>query len=355
MQTNYQDRLFLLDFSRAELSAFVSRIGLESYRADQIFRGIYHQRLPDFSSLSTITLRWRQQLDQTTTLRTSTLARQVQSKLDNTTKFLWRLHDGRHIESVVIFEGKRTTYCISTQVGCALNCGFCATGAMGFLRNLGCGEILEQIIQMSHASNTTATNIVFMGMGEPLLNTANVLKAARIIADPEGLAVAKRRITISTSGIAPAIQQLADVDFPYSLAVSLNAADDRKRNLLMPINTKYPLKQLLESLSYFFQKQKSRITYEYILIAGLNDSEEDALNLIKICKKIPSKINLIPCNPTKKKYRPPTTDRIDWFAAYLRDHFCTVTLRLRKGHDIDAACGQLYAAQSHTSNKKDSC
>jgi 23S rRNA (adenine2503-C2)-methyltransferase len=350
MQTNYQDRIYLLDFSREELAAFSVGLGLEKYRADQLFKGIYHQRLPTFANLSTFTKVLRQKLDDRTTLRTLGLTHRVTSKLDNTIKFLWALNDGKHMESVVIFEGRRTTYCISTQVGCALKCDFCATGEMGFLRNLGCGEIVEQVLQMSHLSRTTPTNIVFMGMGEPLLNTTNVLKAASIMSDPEGLAIARKRITLSTSGIAPAIRKIADMDFPYSLAVSLNAADDRKRSLLMPINKQFPLKQLLESLVYLYLKQKTRITYEYVLIAGLNDREIDAENLIKLCKKVPSKINLIPCNIIKKKYQPPTADHINWFASFLRDHHCTVTLRLRKGHDIKAACGQLYAAHAGISS-----
>jgi 23S rRNA (adenine2503-C2)-methyltransferase len=352
MQTNYQDRIYLLDLSWEELVAFVSKMGIDNFRAKQIFKGIYHQLLSDFSSLSTLKKSLRKKLDETAVLRNLTLKDRVKSVLDATNKFLWELSDTKLIESVVIYEGKRTTYCISTQVGCALDCKFCATGAMDFLRNLRSGEIIEQVIQMKLISGTTPTNIVFMGMGEPLLNTKNVIKAAHILSDPEGLAIARKRITFSTSGIVPAIRKLADGDFPFSLAVSLNAADDRKRDSLMPVNTKFPIKELLRSLAYFYSKNKSRITFEYVLISGLNDQKEDAVNLIRICKKLPSKINLIPCNSGNIKYQPPATDHINWFASYLRDHHCTVTLRLRKGHDIEAACGQLYAKQIKAESKK---
>jgi 23S rRNA (adenine2503-C2)-methyltransferase len=214
---------------------------------------------------------------------------------------------------------------------------------MGLIRNLSSGEIVEQIIQMNRIAQTRPTNIVFMGMGEPLLNIKNVLKAAYIMSDAEGMAIARKRITFSTSGIVPVIRNLADSDFPFSLAVSLNAADDFKRQSIMPVGIKFPLKELLESLVYFFSKKKSRITFEYVLIAGLNDSRKDAGNLIKICKKVPSKINLIPCNSLDSNFQPPASDHINWFASHLRDHHCTVTVRSRKGYDIEAACGQLYA------------
>ena len=254
------------------------------------------------------------------------------------------------MESVIIYEGKRITYCISTQVGCALDCRFCATAKMGFLRNLSAGEIVEQVIQMNNSEQILPTNVVFMGMGEPLLNRQNVLKAAHLMSDPEGMTIARKRITISTSGIVPAIQKLADSDFPFSLAVSLNAPDDYKRRMLMPVSERFPLKELVESLVYFYSKTKSRITFEYVLIAGMNDSREDAENLVKICRRIPSKINLIPCNSHDPQFKAPADVQINRFATYLRDHFCTVTTRLRKGFDIDAACGQLYTR--HAGSKK---
>jgi 23S rRNA (adenine2503-C2)-methyltransferase len=342
MQTNYRDRIYLLDLSWEELVAFVAEAAIDNYRSKQIFKGVYHHLLPDFSSLSTLSKPLRKKLDEMTVLRQLTLKDRRISRLDDTSKFLWTLSDNKLIESVVIYEGKRTTYCVSTQVGCALGCRFCATGEMGFLRNLRSGEIVEQVIQMKQISESTPTNIVFMGMGEPLLNTRNVLKAAHIISHPEGLAVARKRLTFSTSGIVPAIRKLADSPFPFALAVSLNAADDRTRNMLMPVNVKFPLNQLLQSLIYFYSKHKSRITFEYVLISGVNDHEEDAVNLVNICKKIPSKINLIPCNSQNRQYQPPATDHINWFASFLRNQHCTVTLRLRKGYDIEAACGQLY-------------
>jgi len=343
MQFYNRDKIYLLDHSRNELIGFIQNLGLEKYRAQQVFRGIYIQLLPDFKHLTTISKKLREQLDSTAILRSLKLIKTKKSPLDHTVKFLWQLADGKSIESVIIYEGKRITFCISSQVGCALDCKFCATGRMGFLRNLTAGEIVEQVILMKQNTQNLTTNIVFMGMGEPLLNTKNVLKACDIISDPEGLAFARKKITISTSGIIPGIRKLADIKAPFSLAISLNTVFEETRRELMPISKKYPLEKLLPAIGYYTSRTKRRITFEYILFAGLNDTIRDAQQLLKFTTGIPCKINLIPCNIDDPNFPPPAPEKLRWFHEYLNKHNRTVTTRLRKGWDIQAACGQLNA------------
>lgn len=359
MQTNNPNMRYLLDLSRDELLDFITSIELESYRADQVFKGIYHQQIENFTNLSTLSKPIRQILDQKTTLRTLNLEQETQSDEDDTTKFLWQLADGLKIESVIIYEGERVTFCISSQVGCALDCQFCSTGKMGFLRNLSSGEIVEQVLQMKKKAIRPVSNIVFMGMGEPLLNIKNVLKASYILSDPQGLAFSRKKITISTSGIAPAIGKLADMDIPFSLAISLNAVFEEKRKKIMPVSENYPLKILMENIRYYVEKTGKRVTFEYILIKDLNDGKADADKIILITKDIPCKINLIPCNSTDPAYPPSSDETAIWFADYLHDRGRTATVRLRKGWGIQAACGQLYAniekkigAKISTQNRK---
>ena len=239
MQTQQSDRKYLLDFSREDLIDFVKEINLESYRADQIFKGLYVQQISDFIHLTTLSKSTREKLSQSAVIRSLRQMDITISPSDNTTKFLWQLADGFKIESVIIYESKRVTFCISSQVGCALDCQFCSTGKMGFLRNLSSGEIVEQVLQMKQQSLKPVTNIVFMGMGEPLLNIRNVLKAAYMLSEPEGLAFSRKKITISTSGVVPGIRQLAELNAPFSLAVSLNAVYEEKRKKIMPISVNF--------------------------------------------------------------------------------------------------------------------
>jgi 23S rRNA (adenine2503-C2)-methyltransferase len=352
MQTNNQSKKYLLDYSREEVISFVQEMGMEAYRADQIFKGIYVQKLPDFSTLTTISKASRDDLDAKSTLRTLQLSEQTVSEIDGTTKFLWSLADGLKIESVIIYEGSRVTFCISSQVGCALDCQFCTTGKMGFLRNLTSGEIVEQVLLMIQKAGKPATNIVFMGMGEPLLNIKNVIKASYILSDPEGFAFSRKRITISTSGVAPVIRELADSKVPFSLAISLNAVFEDKRKLIMPVSEKFPLKMLMENIRYYVQKTDMRVTFEYIMIKGLNDSREDADRLITMTRQIPCKINLIPCNSSDPAYPPTDDETVKWFGDYLHDRGRTATVRLRKGWEIQAACGQLYAKNNIKKSRK---
>lgn len=352
MQTNNQPRKYLLDFSREEVAHFVQQIGLAPYRTDQIFKGMYVQKLADFSGLTTVSKNARVNLNNIATLRTLELKDQTVSERDGTLKFLWSLSDGLKIESVIIYEGSRVTFCISSQVGCALDCQFCTTGKMGFIRNLTSGEIVEQVLRMIEKADKPVTNIVFMGMGEPLLNIKNVLKASYIMSDPEGLAISRKRITISTSGVAPVIRELADSAMPFSLAISLNAVFEDKRKKIMPISEKFPLDLLLQNIRYYVQKTGMRVTFEYIMIKGLNDSQRDADQIINLTRRIPCKINLIPCNSSDPDYPPSDDETVKWFGDYLHDRGRTATVRLRKGWEIQAACGQLYAKNSTRKGRK---
>jgi 23S rRNA (adenine2503-C2)-methyltransferase len=343
MQTINQTKKYLLGLSREEVRQFVREKGMAAYRADQIYKGIYVHSLSDFDRLTTLSKSDRRELNESACLRTLCLERFTTSDLDGTTKFLWSLPDGSKIESVIIYEDKRITFCISSQVGCALDCQFCTTGRMGFVRNLSSGEVVEQVMMMKDKALKPATNIVFMGMGEPLLNLRNVLKASYILSDPEGLAFSRKKITISTSGVAPAIKKLADEDIPFSLAVSLNAVFEEKRKKIMPVSDHFPLELLIKNIRYYVQKTGKRITFEYIMIRDFNDTKEDADRLIKLTRQLPCKINLIPCNSSDPAFPPSEDETVTWFADYLHDRGRTATTRLRKGWEIQAACGQLYA------------
>ena len=352
MQTNNTGRNYLLNYSRDEIRSYIQNMGMAPYRADQLMKGIYVQKLPDFSELTTFSKSQRTMLNNISTLRTFKSLQIVKSDRDKTTKFLWSLNDGLKIESVIIYEKNRVTFCISSQVGCALDCQFCATGKMGYLRNLSSGEIIEQVLLMMERADKQPTNIVFMGMGEPLLNLKNVIKACYIFADPQGMAFSQKKITISTSGIAPAVRKLADMNAPFSLAVSLNAVFEEKRKKLMPVSENYPLPLLFDNIKYYVSTTGKRVTFEYILIDGVNDSKKDADQLIKLTSKLPCKINLIPCNSDDSRYAPTPDDKAKWFADYLHQRGKTSTVRLRKGWEIQAACGQLYTKNENRIGSK---
>jgi 23S rRNA (adenine2503-C2)-methyltransferase len=341
MQSYNNGKVYLLDQSKEDLTAYLVGLGHDKYRANQLFHAIYARLLPNFNDISVFSKSLRDQLQDLTILRTFTLVDQIQSQADKTTKFLWQLQDGATIESVIIYEGKRITFCISSQVGCALDCKFCETGQMGFIRNLSSGEIIEQVILMKQQAASVPTNIVLMGMGEPLLNLNNVIKACYVLSDPAGLSFSRKKITISTSGIIPGIRKLADMNSPFSLAVSLNAVFEQKRRVMMPISFRYPLEKLLPTLQYYVHKTKKRLTIEYVLMAGKNDSLTDAKALLKFTSRLPCKINLIPCNTNQDAYRASPPEKIHQFHDYLIKHNRTVTIRMRKGWEIQAACGQL--------------
>lgn len=345
------DKLNILDLSRDEMEGQIVRLGEPPYRYRQIFAGIYSSRWETFHDFTTLPKALRSRLDDVFTLRSLRRADQIESSIDGTTKFLWQLPDGMKMESVIIYEGKRITFCISSQVGCALGCTFCATGKMGILRDLTAGEIVEQVLHMKKTAKDLPTNIVFMGMGEPMNNYENVMKAADILSDPEGLCFNRKKITISTSGIIPGIYRMADENSPYSLAISLNATTNETRKSIMPVTKKYDIDALMEAARYYAGKTRKRITFEYILIDGLNASVEDAHRLVKMTHGLRCKINAIPSNSGDPAYPPPDKPTIDAFENYLNDHHRTITIRLRKGWEIQAACGQLYAKNETAARK----
>lgn len=340
------DRVDLKGLWIKDLEVFLEKLGEQKYKAKQIAKWIYSKGVTDFAQMTDLSKELRQKLSQVAYIGKLKLVRRQVSKLDQTEKFLFELSDESRIETVLMREEKRVTVCISTQVGCALNCIFCATGKSGFERNLSAGEIVDQIIAVrGHLKeNEKITNIVIMGMGEPLLNYENVVKAIRIIQSELGLSLSARKITLSTAGIVPGIRQLADEGLKIKLALSLNAPDDELRRKLMPITGKYLLPDVLEALRYYAKRTDIRITFEYILIKGVNDSEEQALKLAKLVRGIPCKINLIPYNPIKGcPYEKPDQETMQAFRDILYPRAPAVTLRKSKGADIQAACGQLKA------------
>ncbi|MEW6685254.1 MAG: 23S rRNA (adenine(2503)-C(2))-methyltransferase RlmN [Candidatus Edwardsbacteria bacterium] len=333
-------KLDLKGFSLSELNDFVVSLGEKPYRAKQLSTWIYKYGCNDFSSMTNFSQSFREKLCSQAEISSLNLAKALESS-DGTEKFLFQLSDGKKIESVLIPEKRRITLCLSTQVGCPLGCLFCATAKMGFTRNLSTGEILDQIIKVQ-SQKGPLTNLVLMGMGEPLLNYEATMKAVRIINRVEGFQMGARKITVSTAGIIPSIERLSEEKLQIKLAVSLNATVDTVRNYLMPINKKYPLRVLLSAIRNFVKITKKRITFEYILISDINDSLKDAERLSKIAQEIPCKINLIPLNPFPNSFlKPPTLKKILQFRDYLYPRTPAVTLRISRGQDILAACGQL--------------
>jgi len=349
-----------------ELVSFVEGIGEKRYRALQIFRWIYNKFASSFNEMTDISASFRQALEQCAELSSLHEVNRTRS-IDGTTKFLFELFDGARIESVLIPSSTETedgegrlTLCVSTQVGCPLACAFCATGTMGFARNLTTNEIVDQVITVQRSSSTRISNIVFMGMGEPMLNFENVLKAISILNDEKGLAIGARHITISTAGYADQIRRLADeFDIPVKLALSLHTLDNEKRTLLMPITKKYSVSELLNALEYYYRKTRRRPTLEYILFQDFNDTQDDVRRLISVGKRIPCKINLIPFHSigfTKvagfgATLQPASQERIEQFAQALRNGNLTVMVRSSSGDDIQAACGQLAVL----TNNKEKC
>jgi 23S rRNA (adenine2503-C2)-methyltransferase len=331
-----------------ELVDFLEKRGAPSYRAKQITDWIYKKRVASFDAMTDLPNELRAQLAAEFDTPKTEVVRVLGSK-DTTQKFLFRLRDQNLIESVLIpaspalygQPSDRRTICVSSQVGCAYGCKFCASGLDGFTRNLDAGEIVQQLIEIEKFCGEKIDNVVFMGMGEPLANLRNVLRAIRIINAPWGLGIGARHITVSTSGLAPQIRELANESTQFRLALSLHGATDEVRGRIMPVNRKYPLKVLLEACDYYVAK-KGRLTFEYILIASVNDTDEQARGLAKIARRLSAKINLIPYNTVESlDWSRPSRARQEKFQSILRKHGVVATLRREKGHDIAAACGQL--------------
>ena len=328
-----------------ETRAYVKEIGLAAYKAEQIRQWIFGHKTKSFGGMTNISKELRNYLSSFCIISQLKITK-TELSLDGTKKVLFELEDGNRIESVLIPEKNHFTACISSQVGCAMGCKFCLTAKQGFIRNLRSSEIINQVIQIRELLDQPEklTNIVFMGMGEPLANFDAVTKAVKNIISPDALHFSRRRVTLSTCGLVPEIERLGK-DLPINLAVSLNAADDKTRNILMPINKKYPLKRLMETLKNVPLHKGRRITFEYILIRDINDRLSDAAKLAKLLNNIRAKINLIPFNHYDgSPFGEPDEKRILAFQDELIRKNHTVTIRKSKGADISAACGQLMTA-----------
>ncbi len=326
----------------AELEQVLAGLSIEKFRAKQIFSWIYQKGVFDFDLMTNLPADLRQKLKEKFYIIGFKLVKKSISH-DETQKLLLGLADGNLIESVIIPVEDRVTGCVSSQAGCKYACGFCASGASGFKRNLTCGEILEQVLLIKcNSQDNKLTHIVFMGTGEPLDNYENVLKAIRIINSKEAINIGQRRITISTCGLIPQIKQLAKEGLQIELSVSLHAADDLTRSRIMPINKKYPLKELIPALREYIKETNRQVTFEYTMIKALNSDLLCAKNLVKIVEGLEAKVNLIPCNPIKELgLEPPGKVDILMFRDVLIKADVNVTLRASRGQDIEAACGQL--------------
>jgi 23S rRNA (adenine2503-C2)-methyltransferase len=341
------ERHNLFNFDRQDLEAFFASLGEKTYRAAQVMKWIYHEGITDFAAMTNLSKKLRDKLQEVAEIRPPETVLEHVSK-DGSYKWLIRLDSGNCIETVFIPEPERGTLCVSSQIGCALNCSFCATATQGFNRNLQVAEIIGQLWQANRLlggkrnGNRKITNVVMMGMGEPLLNFDNVVKAMDLMQDDLGFGLSKRRVTLSTAGVVPALYRLREVS-DVSLAVSLHAPYDELRNELVPLNRKYPITELVAACRHYIAgKPQRRITWEYVMLAGINDSETHARALVRLIKSIPSKVNLIPFNAFPGTgYRCSKLAAIERFRAILMAHGVTTVTRKTRGDDIDAACGQL--------------
>jgi len=339
----------LLGFSKEDLENHFKDHGEKPYRAKQVLEWLYQKRVESIEEMSNLPAPMRENLSAHFHIND---LQHVDTKgsEDTTRKFLFRLHDGRYVETVFIpankgLKGKqstRKTICVSSQVGCAFGCKFCASGLAGFTRNLTAAEIVGQMLAVEKLTGETINNVVFMGMGEPLANIANLIKSLEIITSHWGLNIGARSITVSTSGLAPGIRELAEFPVPIRLAISLHGATDEVRDLIMPVNSKWPIKDLFDSLHFWRQHKKQKISLEYILIKGINDDLEQAAILAKRAKGLNAKVNLIPYNTVEGlEWERPAIDHCYAFRDVISDQGINTTLRIEKGGDIEAACGQL--------------
>ena len=336
-------RTNLADLELADLETALEARGFDRFRGRQIYRWIHRRNVTDFNLMTDLSQALRAKIDTEFMSETPQIVADDRS-VDGTRKLVLELGDNRRIESVFIPDTPAMTFCVSTQVGCAMSCGFCLTGKMGLVRNLTAGEIVGQVRVLASVTGLLERpfNIVLMGMGEPLHNYDNTMKALRMLHSEHGLAVSPRRITLSTVGIVPGLERLAREPIMPNLAVSLHATTDEQRTALVPPNRKYPLAEILKACRQFPLKKRSRITFEYVLLDHVNDSAEDARRLAGLLNGIKAKVNLIPLNPAPGiPYRRPSDERVDRFAQGLADRHITVSVRKSRGRDIRAACGQL--------------
>lgn len=347
--TTSAEKINLLNFTRPQMKAFFAEMGEKPFRADQVMKWIYHYCVDDFDEMTNINKMLRDKLKELCEIRAPEIASK-QDSLDGTIKFVMRLDGGQEVETVWIPEKDRRTLCVSSQVGCALDCSFCSTAQQGFNRNLTVAEIIGQVWRVSKIIGSfgdtavkPVTNVVMMGMGEPLLNMNHVVPSMELMMEDFGFGLSKRRVTLSTSGVVPALDaMLGKID--VALAISLHAPNNTLRNELVPVNKKYPMEDFLASSKRYVEwsKANDKVTIEYVMLEGINDSMEQAHELAHALRDTPSKINLIPFNPYPgSPYLRSSNSRIDRFNKVLQQHGFTVMVRKTRGDDIDAACGQL--------------
>jgi 23S rRNA (adenine2503-C2)-methyltransferase len=328
-----------------EIKAFFTSHGESAFRATQVYEWLWKRSVHSFDDMTNLSKATREMLKENFVINGAEIDLMQKSK-DGTIKNAFRLHDGKKVEGVLIPAENRMTACVSSQVGCSLECRFCATGKLKRERNLGADEIYDEVVfiqkQAMEHYKAPLSNIVYMGMGEPLLNYSNVLGSIEKITSPEGLNLSSQRITVSTAGVAKMIKKLGDDQVKFNLALSLHAATDEKRSQIMPINDSNPLKEVAEALQYFYKKTGTQVTYEYIVFKDFNDSPQDAYRLAEFCKVVPSKVNLIEYNPIDEgRFQQTLPDRLQMFVRFLRGRKIVVNVRHSRGKDIDAACGQL--------------
>lgn len=342
METTKKD---IRALNKEQLRAFFLSQGDKEFRGNQVYEWLWNKGAHKFEDMTNLSLETRQMLEDNFVINHIEVD-QMQRSNDGTVKNAVRLHDGLIVESVLIPTNKRTTACVSSQVGCSLDCKFCATARLKRMRNLNPDEIFDQVVAIDKESrlyfNKPLTNIVFMGMGEPLMNYNNVIKAIDKITSPEGLGMSPKRITVSTSGVPKMIKKMADDEVKFGLAVSLHSAIDEVRTSIMPFNATFPLSELREALEYWYSKTKNLITYEYVVWEGINDTKKDVEALIQFCKFAPSKVNLIEYNPIDDgQFQQASNAALEMYISMLEANNITVTVRRSRGKDIDAACGQL--------------
>ncbi len=345
----------LVGLDRQELERLAQSLGKAPYRGRQLYRALYHRRERDVAALTDLDSDFRETLAAHYEITYPEVQEEFISK-DRSARYLLRLQDNTAIETVYMPEEERITLCLSSQAGCALGCRFCFTALLGLKRNLSAGEMLGQVLAVAKAREIpprSRLNLVFMGMGEPLLNLAQVMKAVRIFADPQGLGIPLRRITISTSGIVPGVRELARDPRRPKLAISLNASNEQQRTELMPINRKYPLRELMRACRAYPLRPRELLTFEYVLLRGFNDADADAVRVAELLRGMRAKVNLIPYNPgSELLYRPSPLERVLAFQRLLTERHIPAYIRISRGQDIGAACGQLHLEGMRTGDPR---
>ncbi len=329
------------DYDLKELKEELTKIGEKPFRAEQIFKWLYQEKVKEFSEMTNLSLELRKKLEENYTICNYKILRKQESK-DGTIKYLFDVLDGNAIETVLMSYHHGYSICVSSQIGCKMGCKFCASTGINFVRDLTSGEIVEQILAVEQDTGVRISNVVFMGIGEPLNNYNNVINAIKIINNPKGLNIGARHISISTSGLVPRIYKLAEENIQCTLSISLHATNDEKRSSMMPINNAFNITELMEACKYYIEKTHRRISFEYALAKDNNDNLEDAKELVKLLKGMLCHVNLIPINKIENgQYTKSSNGNIMKFRDYLNDHGIVATIRRELGSDIDAACGQL--------------